>query len=223
MPKKRSAHKKRKRELKAPHPMKVPFRWKRLVFWMTLIILAIIISGIAFVSVQKMNKRKALEKKLLGYEQEINGTPIQATKEVIEEIVASGTAPVAKQKVLSGTDDYICTVTTDKGIITLKKRGDLMKEEVIREKANTTILFIEDKMYFYHPGYKVWGMFSYDENAKISNKVMTSMAFSLGELQAINQTEYLCLETTLPEDEFSLGDIDIVDVEELNEDLRFLR
>lgn len=218
------------RKIKAPSPRNAPkkspsyFFQRRLVIVAAILLAVTMISGIAFVGISEVRERKALEKKLLGYEQDINGTQIQVTRDVMRELVASGTAPERKDDVLvSKANDYVCTINTGKGIITLKKRGSLMREEVMRSGYNLSVIFIGDKFYMYHPQYNVWAMFPYDESKALSDDSKTGMAFSMSELSAINESEYLCIRAELPENEFSLGETKVIDAVKFFEGLRFIR
>lgn len=230
-PKKRKRARKEIPEIKAPMPAREapvkligPFFWKRMAVLLVILMVIIIISGIAFVAISSSKEKKELEKRLLGFEEKISGTQIQLTKDTIEQMIASGTMAVPKADVLSGTEkDYICTITTDQGIITLKKRGSLMREEIIRSSYNLSVLFLGDKLYFYHPVYNLWAMFPYDPEKITSYGPHTGMAFSMAELRAINESDYRCIETELPEDEFSLEEIEVADAPEFLESMRLIK
>lgn len=182
---------------------------------MVLILIVMMISGIVFFTTTKLRQKEALEKKMLGFEKDANGTQIAATRQAILDMISSGERPVPKEEALSGSsDDYICTITTQKGFITLKKKGDLMREEVVREGYNLSVIFIGEKFYMYHPLYNVWAMFDYDPQERTYDNVIREMAFSMKDLKEINQTSYACIKTSLPQEEFSLGDAEIVDAVE---------
>lgn len=190
---------------------------RKLTVVMVVLVLVIIISGIMFIAASKIREKERLEKKLFGFEDDINGTQIQATRDAIKEMIENGVPVVEKEIVLSASEtekDYICAVTTDKGIITLKKRGELIREEVVREGYNLSILFIDNKFYMYHPLYNIWAMFDYDPSISTSGNPIKWMSFSMADLKAINSTGYSCIETALPEKEFSLGDIGVIDADE---------
>lgn len=229
----RKRHKERKKitEIITPSPVKLPpvklFSFpflRRLAVFLAVVFIAALITLLVFNKVNKINEKKELENKLLSYDKAINGTQIQITKDSIENLVASGTMPVPKEEVLSErVMDYICTLTTDKGVITLKKRGSLIREEVMREGQNLSVIFLEDKLYMYHPAYDVWAMFSYDENQPTSDHDLMKMAFSMYDLRAINESEYLCIETELPDEEFSLGDKKVIGALAFLDSIRYLR
>ncbi|PIN86929.1 hypothetical protein COV19_01895 [Candidatus Woesearchaeota archaeon CG10_big_fil_rev_8_21_14_0_10_44_13] len=221
----------RERELKVPLPVRparkkdtMYFFWRRIGVIAFVLILAAVISGIAFVEVGKIREKRGIERRSFEYDKAINGTQIQAIRDTVEQMVALGEKPVPKDEVLSSSsNDYICTITTHRGIIALKKRGDLMREEVTRGGYNLSVIFLEDKMYMYHPQYNVWAMFPYDENMAISDDLYMNSAFSMSDLRLINESQALCVDAELPDDEFTLGDTNVVDAVQFLNSIKFLR
>lgn len=228
---KKGPEEREEREIRAPSPGDAPKKspsyssQRRTVIVAAILLAVIVISGIAFVGINGLKERNAIKKELIGYEKEINGTQIQMMRDDIQELVDSGTAKVApkEEALLPQTKDYVCSVETDKGIIILKKRGSLMREEVMRSGHNLSVVFINDKLYMYHPQYNVWAMFPYDESKTLSDDSNTNMAFSVSELRAINESKYLCIAKEFPENEFSLGDVKVVDAVKFLEGIKFLR
>lgn len=207
-----------KEELRAPSPghhaprRGIPhFPRRNLSMIMALIVVALVVSGIAFVGISKIREKRALEKKLFEFEKSINQTDIQNTRDMIQDLIKTGVTPIAKQELLSQSNDYICSITTDKGTITLRKRGSLMKESIMRSGYNLSVVFLDDKMYMYHPIYNVWAMFPYDSGKATSADSNTYSAFSMAEINGMNATQFTCIKTQLPKDEFELGDTKVVD------------
>lgn len=197
-------------------PLKREEKVLRFKVYIGVLVLLIFLFIIGSFAADKIKQRSDINKKILGMESAVNGTPIMATREAIKESLAAGKQEVIKDMVLYGNtgDGYVCSVETDKGIITLKKKGDLMREEMVREKVyNTSVIFLGDSLYIFHPIYNMWGRFDYNPDMRLSDSLYLYSAYSYNELTAINATSYRCIQMDLPADEFSLGDYQVFDAQ----------
>jgi len=179
--------------------------------------MVIVLLVILFFANEKINEKRDFERKILGMEVAVNGTPIMTTREAVKESIASGRPEITKDEVLYGKtgQDYVCTIETDKGIITLKKRGDLMREEMVREKIyNTSVIFLSDSLYIFHPQYNMWAKFDYNPGMKLSDTTYLYSAYSYSELTNINATDYHCIQMDMPANEFSLEEYPIFEAQE---------
>jgi len=156
----------------------------------------------------------------ISLDESIKGTSIEKVVLEIKDSVDSGRSPVTMAKVLEEKDGYICAIKAVEGLMSLKVKDGMIREDILWGKANTTAFIIGSNVYRYSLQYRQWLKFDYSPEMEMSNRQITHGIYS--EYELINKTmpeNVVCVRADVPESDFEFPIEEAVDVEEAISDL----